>query len=94
MKTGTKGALLASAVAMMFLASSVRAQEGGPAVGSSPNAKSASVKCVAGNDCKGQSSCKGASNDCKGQNACKGKGFVMAASPDECKSKGGHVEKM
>ena len=43
---------MASAVAMMFLASSVRAQEGGPAVGSSPNAKSASVKCVAGNDCK------------------------------------------
>ena len=85
---------MASAVAMMFLASSVRAQEGGPAVGSSPNAKSASVKCVAGNDCKGQSSCKGASNDCSGQNACKGKGFVMTSSAEECTSKGGHAEKM
>lgn len=92
MKAGAKGALLASAVAMMFLASSVRAQEGAPAAGS--GAKTASVKCVAGNDCKGQSSCKGASNDCKGQNACKGKGFVMTSSADECKGKGGHVEGM
>lgn len=90
MKTGAKGALLASAVAMMFLAGNVRAQE--PA--SPSGAKAASVKCVAGNDCKGQSSCKGASNDCKGQNACKGKGYVMTSSPDECKTKGGHVEGM
>jgi len=92
MKTGAKGALLASAVAMMFLASNVRAQEAAPPA--STGAKAASVKCVAGNDCKGHSSCKGASNDCKGQNACKGKGFVMTSSADECKSKGGHVEGM
>lgn len=92
MKTGMKGALLASAVAMMFLASNVRAQEAAPQA--SPGAKAAAVKCVAGNDCKGKSACKGASNDCSGQNACKGKGFVMTSNADECKSKGGHVEGM
>jgi len=92
MKTVAKGALLASAVAMMFLASNVRAQEG--AAPGSTGAQAASVKCVAGNDCKGHSACKGASNDCKGQNACKGKGFVMTSSAEECKSKGGHVEGM
>jgi len=89
MKTGAKGALLASAVAMMFLASNVRAQEAAPPAGA--GGKAASVKCVGGNDCKGQSACKGASSDCKGQNACKGKGFVMTASAEECTSKGGHV---
>jgi hypothetical protein len=78
---------------MMFLASSVRAQEGATAP-SGGAAKAASMKCVAGNDCKGQSSCKSASNDCKGQNACKGKGFVMTSTADDCKAKGGHVEGM
>ena len=93
MKAGAKGALLASAVAMMFLASSVRAQEGTMAP-SGGAAKAASTKCVGGNDCKGQSSCKTASNDCKGKNGCKGKGFVMTSSADDCKTKGGHVEGM
>ncbi len=93
MKTAAKGALLASAVAMMFLATSVRAQEAA-APAASPAAQAASVKCVGGNDCKGKSACKGASNDCSGQNGCKGKGFVMTSNADECKSKGGHVEGM
>lgn len=93
MKTAAKGALLASAVAMMFLATNLRAQEAA-APAASPGAKAASVKCVGGNDCKGHSACKGASNDCSGQNACKGKGFVMTSSAEECTSKGGHAEKM
>ncbi len=91
MKNRAKGALLASAVAMMFLANSVRAQE---SAAPSTGAKPAAVKCVGGNDCKGQSACKGASNDCSGENSCKGKGFVMTPSADDCKSKGGHVEGM
>jgi hypothetical protein len=51
------------------------------------------VKCVGGNSCKGEGSRKSAANDCKGQNACKGKGYVMTASADDCKAKGGKPEK-
>ena len=78
------GAVLATAVGLMFLAQPVMAQDQG---------SQAQVKCVGGNSCKGQSSCKSASNSCKGQNACKGKGYVMTSSADECTQKGGHVEK-
>ncbi len=95
MKTGAKGALLASAVAMMFIAGNVRAQDASPqATPGASGVKAASVKCVGGNDCKGKSACMGASNDCKGQNSCKGKGYVMTSSKEECQSKGGHAEAM
>jgi hypothetical protein len=90
MNKGTKGAILASAVAALFLASAAMAQEGAsPSNGS--GAQSASTKCLGGNSCKGQGSCKSAQNDCKGQNGCKGKGFVMTTTPDECAQKGGHT---
>ena len=91
MNRGTKGAMLASAVAALFLATTALAQEPGTASsgGAQPQAK---VKCVGGNACKGQSSCKTAQNDCKGQNACKGKGYVTTSSEGECTQKGGHPE--
>ena len=52
-----------------------------------------SVKCVGGNSCKGQSSCKSASNGCMGQNSCKGKGWVTSTSAEVCTEEGGKPEK-
>jgi hypothetical protein len=79
-----KGAVLASAVGAMFLSGAALAQ------GASNNSSTqSSVKCIGGNSCKGQSSCKSANNGCMGQNSCKGKGWVMATSVKECSDKGG-----
>ena len=64
MNKRTKGAILASAVATLFLAATAMAQEGLP---SSGDASSSSVKCIGANSCKGQSACKSAQNDCKGK---------------------------
>ena len=90
---GTKGAILASAVAGLFIATAALAQDSGMGASSSGSqTQAAKVKCVGANSCKGQGSCKSAQNDCKGQNACKGKGFVNTSSPDECTQKGGHTE--
>jgi len=50
-----------------------------------------SVKCSGINACKGQSGCQTAESACSGQNSCKGKGWVKAASAEECESKGGTV---
>jgi hypothetical protein len=91
MNKGTKGAILASAVATLFLATAAIAQEPGTAASGGTQAQSAGVKCIGANACKGQSSCKSAQNDCKGQNGCKSKGFVMTSSPEECTQKGGHT---
>ena len=90
MNKRTKGAILAAAVATLFMASAAMAQEGAPS--SSSGASAPSVKCVGGNSCKGQSACKSAQNDCKGENGCKGKGFVMTSSTEECAQKGGHPQ--
>jgi hypothetical protein len=90
MNKSTKGALLASAVATLFLATAAMAQEG--AASSSAGSAASAVKCVGANACKGQSACKSAQNDCKGQNACKGKGFVEMSTTDECTKAGGHPE--
>ena len=80
------GAVLAAAVGAMFLTSPVFAQD------SSSGSSQAAVKCIGGNSCKGQSSCKGGNHSCKGLNACKGQGFVTTASAHECTEKGGHPE--
>ena len=77
------GAFLATAVGAMFLTTPLFAQD------SSGGSSQASVKCVGGNSCKGQSSCKGGNHSCKGLNACKGQGFVTTASAQECTDKGG-----
>ena len=88
MNKGTKGAILASAVAALFLASAAMAQDSGSATSSGSAAQAASTKCVGGNSCKGQGSCKSTQNDCKGQNGCKGKGFVMTSSTDRVHAEG------
>jgi len=77
------GAVLATAVGLMFAAQPLVAQD----------SSSAQVKCVGGNSCKGLSACKTASSSCKGQNSCKGKGWIMTSSAAECTQKGGTVEK-
>jgi uncharacterized membrane protein len=83
-----KGAVLAAAVGAMFAATPVLAQSS-----SGNSAGQANVRCVGGNSCKGQSSCKSASNACMGQNSCKGKGWVMATSAKACTDKGGKPDK-
>jgi uncharacterized membrane protein len=89
MKTAkVAGAMLATAVALAFMSSAVKAADT-----SSPSATKAQIKCLGANSCKGQSECKSASNDCKGQNGCKGKGFVNTDSAKECTALGGHPDK-
>ena len=63
-----KGAVIATAVAGLFLtkATLATAQEG---------KAEAKVKCEGVNECKGKGACNGAGHDCAGKNACKGKGF-------------------
>jgi len=81
-KTKLTGAMLATAVALMFAGNAVYAAD-------SSDATASQVKCVGGNSCKGQSACQSANSECKGQNACKGKGYVMAPSAKECVAAGG-----
>lgn len=82
-----KSAMMASAVAAMFMAQAVHAADKAPA----PKAAAKGVKCAGINSCKGKSACKGADNDCKGKNACKGKGWTMAKSEKACTDKKGTV---
>jgi hypothetical protein len=88
MNNRTKGAMLASAVAALFVATTAMAQEGQP---SSSDPSLSTVKCVGANSCKGQSACKSAQNDCKGENSCKSKGFIITSTREECIQKGGHT---
>ncbi len=85
MKSGAaKGAILATAVAMMFAANPALAHEAG-----SSSSQAAKVKCLGANDCKGKSACKTATSPGPGQNSCAGKGLIMTSSEKECKDKGG-----
>ncbi|MGA6974798.1 MAG: hypothetical protein WBY93_24440 [Candidatus Binatus sp.] len=81
-KTKLSGALLATAVALIFAGNAVYAAD-------SSDAAASQVKCVGGNSCKGQSACQSANSECKGQNSCKGKGYVMTPSAKECVAAGG-----
>ena len=81
-KTKLTGAMLATAVALIFAGNAVYAAD-------SSDATAAQVKCVGGNACKGQSACQSANSECKGQNGCKGKGYVMSPSAKECVAAGG-----
>ncbi len=87
-KAKMAGAMLATAVALTFMSTTVKAADT-----SSPSATKAQIKCLGANSCKGQSECKSASNDCKGQNACKGKGFVNTDTAKQCTALGGRVDK-
>ena len=84
MKTHVKGALIAGAVASLFIAKGVLAQQGGKA--------EAKVHCEGVNECKGKGACNGAGHDCAGKNACKGKGWVEMSAAD-CTAKGGKIAK-
>ena len=83
MTTKTKGTLIASAAAALFLSGAVTARAEEKAAGDK-------VSCAGINACKGQGTCAGAGTSCAGQNACKGKGVVKATA-EECKAKGGKV---
>ena len=81
--TKTKGILIASAAAALFLSGAVTARAEEKTGGDQ-------VSCTGVNACKGQGTCAGAGNSCTGQNACKGKGVLKMSSAD-CKAKGGKV---
>ena len=84
MKSPLKGALIAAAVAGMFLAGSAMAADEG-------KSEAKSVKCAGANACKGHGACAGAGHDCAGKNACKGQGWDKVSSAKECTDKGGKV---
>lgn len=86
MKTHVKGALIATAVAGLFLAKGALAADEGAGKGE------AKVKCEGVNTCKGKGACGGAGHDCAGQNSCKGKGWMETSAAD-CKAKGGTEKK-
>lgn len=81
----TKGVLIASAVASLFIMNAANAQE----KQSKDTAKG--VKCAGINECKGKAACAGAKNSCAGENGCKGQGWIKVGSEKECKDKGGTV---
>ena len=81
-----KNAILASAVASLFLAGSARAD--GAKKAASTEGK---VKCAGINSCAGKGSCASADNNCAGKNGCGGKGWSHTASEKECTDKGGKV---
>lgn len=79
-----KGALVASAVAGLFMAQGALAADEAPA-------DDATVKCVGINSCKGTSLCGvPGKHSCHGANECKGKGWIKAKAK-ECKDKGGTI---
>jgi uncharacterized membrane protein len=81
----TKGFLLATAAAALFVSNPILAQDVHPAA-------EGKVKCSGVNACKGKAECNTAAdaNGCKGKNACKGKGWI-SLTEKECKTKGGTV---
>jgi hypothetical protein len=83
-KVQVSGAILATVVGLMFAGQPLLAQDS--------SGQWATVKCIGGNSCKGQSACASASNSCKGQNSCKGKGWIKTSSA-ECTQKGGQIDK-
>jgi uncharacterized membrane protein len=85
MNARTKGVVVATAVAGLFLAKAGVAR----AAGDKTEAKT--VHCEGINACKGQGACEGVGHGCAGKNECKGKGWIDA-SAEECKTKGGTVK--
>jgi hypothetical protein len=79
----TKNAILASAVASLFLS--------GAAFAAKDAEKKTTVKCAGINSCSGKGSCASADNSCSGKNSCNGKGWSPTATEKECTTKGGKV---
>jgi len=94
--TALSGTILATTVALMFMAKPSLAQESSPS-----SAQPAQVRCLAANDCKGLSACKTVSGEVGSypasagphQNSCKGQGMIYTKTEDECTGKGGKVGK-
>jgi uncharacterized membrane protein len=86
MKSPLKGALIAAAVAGLFMANAARAADEG-------KSEAKEVKCAGINACKGHGACAGAGHGCAGKNACKGQGWEKVSSTQECTDKGGKVVK-
>lgn len=84
MKNPLKGALIAAAVASLFVAAATVAADEG-------KTEAKTVKCQGSNACKGHGACASAGNSCAGKNACKGQGWEKMASTQECTEKGGKV---
>jgi len=80
-----KNAVLATAVASLFVSGAAFAKE------KTEKKSDSKVMCSGVNECKGHGSCKSANNACKGQNGCKGQGMTETTEKD-CKDKGGKVE--
>lgn len=79
------GAIVATAVAGLFLAGSAMATE---EAGKKEEAK---IHCSGINACAGKGGCKGVDNACAGKNGCKGKGWIGVKTEKECTDKGGKV---
>ena len=79
----SKGILIATAAAALFLSGAVSARADEKAGGDQ-------VVCDGINACKGQGSCAGAGHACAGKNGCKGEGHTKTSAAD-CKAKGGTV---
>ena len=67
MNTDAKGAVIATAVAGLFIAKGAAAQ-------AYRDGLATKVHCIGANACKGQSQCKSDRNACSGKNDCKGRG--------------------
>jgi uncharacterized membrane protein len=84
------GAGIATAAAMLALASMAQAADlVAPVKGSSLHASDV-IHCFGVNACKGQSDCETATSGCKTQNACKGKGWKSLTAA-KCFAKKGFV---
>lgn len=83
-----KNAMIASAVASMFMAAGAQA---GNNKGKTEKTTTSVVKCAGINSCKGQGSCAGADNSCKSHNGCKGQGWVEKDSAKACSDAGGKL---
>jgi uncharacterized membrane protein len=79
----SKGILIATAAATLFLSGAVTARAEDKAGGDQ-------IVCSGINACKGQGSCAGAGHSCAGKNACKGQGFVETTK-DDCAKQGGKL---
>ena len=80
------GAIIATAVAGLFLAGHGLAEEKAGEM-----TKEGKVHCMGINSCAGKGACKSADNACKGKNSCKGKGWLPTETEKECTDKGGKV---
>ncbi len=83
-KVGTKGALLASAVAVLLMVA------GASSTASADEAEK--VACYGVNKCKGTGACGGKGHSCAGENKCKSQGFLKLDADTCLKIEGGRLK--